>query len=116
MNRIFALSSLVALTACASWYGDGEPIGTKGGKPLYRTSCTVDLSTAGKKGLFGTGTIPVYGTCEVAASNRCPSGYKIEDTKRSNFRRITETFQNGPYVQRRNYPAQDVELLFTCKA
>ena len=116
MRIALILGLVLSVSGCASMYGDGTEIGTKGGKRLYQSSCTVDLSTAGKQGLFGTGPIPVHGTCEVAAANRCPSGFKIEDVKRANFRYLTDRFVNGNMVQTRRYPAQDVVLRFTCKA
>ncbi|MBV7392925.1 hypothetical protein [Mameliella sediminis] len=119
MKRIIlGFSALGLLSGCLSAiYGDGEPIGTLNGKALYQTRCTVDLSTAGQKGLFGTGRIPLYGTCEVAAKNRCGDGaYSIAKADRSNRRMITDVIDNGPYRTRRTYPAQDVVLQFTCKA
>lgn len=115
---LFVLPAVTLLTGCLSGlYGDGEPVGTLNGKALYQTRCTVDLSTAGQKGLFGTGTVPIYGTCEVAAKNRCGEGaYTIIKADRSNRRMITTTHQNGAYVSRRTFPAQDVVMQFTCKA
>lgn len=115
---LIPLSALALLTGCLSAiYGDGEPVGSLNGKPLYQARCTVDLSTAGKKGLFGTGTVPIYGTCELAAENRCGEGsYEIVKADRSNRRMLSETIQNGPYRTRRTYPAQDVNLQFICKA
>ena len=115
---LISFSALALLTGCLSaLYGDGEPVGTLNGKVLYQTRCTVDLSTAGQKGLLGTGTVPIYGTCEVAAKNRCgENGYAIVRADRSNRRMITETHQNGSYISRRTYPAQDVVMQFTCKA
>ena len=115
---VISMTAFVSLAGCiSSLYGDGEAIGSVAGKPLYQASCTVDLSTAGQKGLFGSGTIPVYGTCETQASNRCgEGGYSIQSANRSNRRINTARIQNGPYVQTRRYPAEDVTLTFICKA
>ncbi|WP_323769068.1 hypothetical protein [Antarctobacter sp.] len=119
MHRyLLTFPALVLLSGCLSaLYGDGEPIGSQNGKTLYQTRCTVDLSTAGQKGLFGTGTVPVHGTCDLAAANRCGEGaYQIIKADRSNRRMISETIQNGPYSTRRTFPAQDITMQFTCTA
>lgn len=116
MKSTIALLGLLSLASCASIYGDGEQIGTtRTGKALYESRCTVDLSTAGREGLFNTGTIPLYGTCQIAASNRCGEGqYTIVSAEQSNRRRLTEVIQTGTMIQRRTYPAVDTVLRFTC--
>jgi hypothetical protein len=117
-HAIPALLCASLLSGCLSALaGKGEPVGMRNGKPLYQTRCTVDLSTAGKKGLFCSGTVPLHGSCDAAAQNRCgANNATIVKIDRSNRRRITDTIQNGPYVQRRTYPAENLSMVFTCKA
>jgi hypothetical protein len=116
-RTVTTLFSITLLSGClSSLAGDGDVVGTLNGAPLYQARCTVDLSTAGQKGLFGTGTVAVHGYCDVAAENRCgEDNYTVTKVDRSNRRRITDTFQNGPYTQRRTYTAEDVRLTFVCK-
>ncbi|SMX35940.1 hypothetical protein [Maliponia aquimaris] len=119
MHRIVGLlASFGLLAGClAPLYGDGAQVGSLNGQPLYEARCTVDLSTAGQKGLFGTGTVPLHGTCDIAAENRCgnKTAYTTVSVDRSNRRRVTDTFDNGPYRQTRTYTAEDQVLRFTCK-
>ena len=113
-----AVFLVIPLSGCLNGLaGDGEPVGTQGNKVLYEAGCTVDLSTAGQQGLLGTGTIPLHGYCEVAAENRCGEGnFDITNVERSNRRMVTDTIQNGPYVQRRTYPAENQVIQFVCRA
>ncbi|MEL6958541.1 MAG: hypothetical protein AAGL89_06265 [Pseudomonadota bacterium] len=118
MKNLSFLTLVPVLGGCAvvtAMAGDGEPVGTLNGKTLYASSCTVDLSTAGQQGLFGTGTVPLYGFCEVAADNRCGDGaFTITDVDQAPPEMRTETFQNGTMIQRRTYPAAATTIQFTC--
>ena len=119
MKRIlFSLLAAGSLAGClGAIYGDGEQIGSRDGMPVYRTSCTVDLSTAGRQGLFNTGTIPLHGTCDVSAANRCGKGkVTILDVQSSNRRMVTENIQTGSMMQRRTFPAEDQVMQFMCSA
>ena len=119
MKRIaFPLLAAGSLAGCiGAIYGDGEQIGSRDGKAVYKTSCTVDLSTAGRKGLFNTGTVPLHGSCDVSAANRCGKGnVTILDVQSSNRRMITENIQTGTMIQRRTFPAENQVMQFMCSA
>ncbi|SLN12118.1 hypothetical protein [Pseudooctadecabacter jejudonensis] len=118
MTKLLPLLALPVLGGCAiaaALAGDGEPVGVLNGKTLYAASCTVDLSTAGQEGLFGTGTIPLYGNCQVAAANRCGEGaFTITNVEQAPPRMLSETVQTGTMIQRRTFPASATTLQFTC--